>query len=671
MDASGFNSTLSKMESAATRGLAVIGSAVAGAVTAVAGIGVNYNAQVEQLQTSFEVMTGSAEEAAGVVENLKKVAAETPFEMTDLAETTQLLMNYGFSAEEAQDRLMMLGDISQGSAEKMTRIATAYGQMSSAGKVSLEDVKQMIEAGFNPLQEISQSTGESMASLYDRISKGTLSIDEITASMQRSTSEGGKYFQSMEKQSQTFSGQLSTLKDNALSTLGALTSGLTKGMTEGLLPELSAGLEQISSAFSEGGISGLIDAAESAIPQMIAAISQQLPSMVTLGTGVLTALVNGLVASIPALIDGAVQMVDALVVALGESIPSIVSAVIAAVPQIIQALLDSIPVLLDAAIQFLLAIVQAIPTLIQELVAQLPTIIQSITNFLVNNVPALLDAAIQLLYALIDALPTIIDALVTALPEIIDAITTFLTENIGMILDAAIQMLHAVIDAIPQIIPPLVDALPEIITEITDALIDAWPLLLQAGMDLLGQLIAAIPKILPDLIAKLPEIASTILGELGKLPGRVFAIGEDLIRGIWDGIKSMGNWIKDKISEFADGIVGGFKDFFGIASPSKVMRKEIGRWLPPGIVDGAEDAMPKAERSLRGMIDDMISRARITVDSAQSASAYIPRAYEDDDETQSASADGELTIEVPLNLDGREVARATAKYTGRRLAWEG
>ena len=84
---------------------------------------------------------------------------------------------------------MMLGDISQGSADKMSRIAMAYGQMSSAGKVQLEDVKQMIEAGFNPLQEISESTGESMESLYDRISKGTLSVDEITASMERATSK--------------------------------------------------------------------------------------------------------------------------------------------------------------------------------------------------------------------------------------------------------------------------------------------------------------------------------------------------------------------------------------------------------------------------------------------------------------------------------------------------
>lgn len=204
------------------------------AKTAMAGI--TYNATMEQYETSFEVMTGSAEKAADTVERLGKIAAETPFEMPQLADTTQLLMNYGFTADEALDRMQMLGDISQGSADKMSRIATAYGQMSSAGKVQLEDIKQMIEAGFNPLQEISEETGESMESLYDRISKGTISVDEITASMQRSTSEGGKYFQSMDKQSQTLSGQFSTLKDTVNSALGEALEPFTNWLRDSAIP---------------------------------------------------------------------------------------------------------------------------------------------------------------------------------------------------------------------------------------------------------------------------------------------------------------------------------------------------------------------------------------------------------------------------------------------------
>lgn len=228
-----------KLKSIATKAIGAIG------IGKLVKDGIQYNATIEQLQTSFEVMTGSATKANEVVERLKEIGAKTPFEFTGLAETTQLLMNYGFTADDAINKMMMLGDISQGSAEKMNRIATAYGQMSSAGKVSLEDIKQMIEAGFNPLQEISQTTGESMASLYNRISKGTISIDEITASMERSTSAGGKYFQSMEKQSQTLNGQWSTLKDNFNNFIGKVLEPLNVILTEKILPAVNNILEAL------------------------------------------------------------------------------------------------------------------------------------------------------------------------------------------------------------------------------------------------------------------------------------------------------------------------------------------------------------------------------------------------------------------------------------------
>lgn len=142
------NTSIDKIGSVAKTATGVAVGAITAVTAAFAGAakkGVEYNALIESYQTSFEVMTGSAEEAADVVQQLKDIGAKTPFELTDLADVTQLLMNYGFTADEAIDRMNMLGDISQGNADKMQRIATAYGQMSSAGKVQLEDVKQMID----------------------------------------------------------------------------------------------------------------------------------------------------------------------------------------------------------------------------------------------------------------------------------------------------------------------------------------------------------------------------------------------------------------------------------------------------------------------------------------------------------------------------------------------
>lgn len=148
LDNKGFKSGLNKMQSIAKTGFKAVATSVgvvSTAMTGLIGFGVKYNAEIEQLQTSFEVMTGSAEKAKDVISELQKIGAETPFETKDLAEVTQLLMNYGLTADDAISKMQMLGDIAQGSSEKMNRIAMAYGQMSSAGKVQLEDIKQMID----------------------------------------------------------------------------------------------------------------------------------------------------------------------------------------------------------------------------------------------------------------------------------------------------------------------------------------------------------------------------------------------------------------------------------------------------------------------------------------------------------------------------------------------
>ena len=234
-----------KIETASKRAFAAIGAAVGASI----GIGVNFNKQMETYQTSFEVMTGSYETAANLVEELKNRAAATPFDLTDLADTTQLLMNYGFTTDNVISSMEMLGDIAQGDSDKLTRVATAYGQMSSAGKVSLEDVKQMIEAGFNPLQEITETTGESMGSLYERISKGTISVDEITAAMVRSTSEGGKYYKSMDKQSQTLQGRWNTLKDTFAEATDEMSTGISDWLRDDGIPAAIEAVEWLAKNF--------------------------------------------------------------------------------------------------------------------------------------------------------------------------------------------------------------------------------------------------------------------------------------------------------------------------------------------------------------------------------------------------------------------------------------
>lgn len=188
--------------------------------------GIDYNASMESYLTNFKVMLGNEEQAAAKLSELRKMAASTPFALSDLTEGTQTLLQFGIAADNTTGVLKQLGDISLGNADKLQTLVRAYGKMSSAHKVTLENVNMMIDAGFNPLNQICEATGESMSDLYKRISDGSVSFEELQYAVQAATSEGGQFYNGMLEASQTFSGRMSTLKDNVSALTGELTSGL-------------------------------------------------------------------------------------------------------------------------------------------------------------------------------------------------------------------------------------------------------------------------------------------------------------------------------------------------------------------------------------------------------------------------------------------------------------
>ena len=528
-------------------------TAIAGVSTAISGAvgyGAKYNATIEQYATSFEVMTGSVEKATEVTEKLKKIGAETPFEMTDLADTTQLLMNYGFTADDAMSKMQMLGDISQGSADKMNRIAMAYGQMSSAGKVQLEDVKQMIEAGFNPLQEISQSTDESMESLYDRISKGTISVDEITASMERSTSAGGKYFQSMQKQSQTVSGQISTLKDNASQLLGNLSSNFSTALGGQILPMLNEMTGGLQEAFNTGGIEGFVSALGPALGNITTQIANQLPSIIQTGTSIITSLLTGIQQNLPQILLGASQILTSL----------------------IQGIITILPQLMPIALQ----------------------ILQTLITTILQNLPLILNAGIQLITQLITGIAQMIPQLV---PQMIDCLMTIintLLDNIDLIIDAGIQLIISLAEGLLNAIPQLIEKIPIIIQKLVQAIINNLPKIIEMGIRLLVELGAGLIAAIPQLIAMIPQIISAIINAFFETDWG--EIGLQLLQGLLEGFSNAGNIIWNAIKKVGNSMIDGIKSFFGIHSPSKVFMA-LGKYLPQGFAVGINKESKSAIKS--------------------------------------------------------------------------
>lgn len=567
----GFNSGITKLGSLAKGGLSVLTGAI-GSVTAALGAGavagMKYNASIETYQTSFEVMTGSAEKAAEVVERLKKVGAETPFELPELADTTQLLMNYGLTADEAMDKMMMLGDISQGSADKMSRIAMAYGQMSSAGKVQLEDVRQMIEAGFNPLQEISESTGESMESLYDRISKGTLSVDEITASMERATSEGGKYYQSMQKQSQTFDGMISTLKDNAQQLLGDVVQPISDSMVSTLLPAAIDAIDQMSNAFQTQGVDGLIQAGSQVLVNLLTGIAQGLPNVITTALQIIQAIITNLNANAPQIMLAGGQILASLASGIIQLLPSLGELALNIVWTLVSGLIANAPQLMSQANTMFTDFCAQIQARLPGLIQRGSEMISSLLTGLLNNAPQIIQQAG-------DMLLTWIDTILSMLPDILQS---------GA--DMNLSLLSGLVSNAPQIISQAGTMLVDFIATIASHL----PEILQKGIEIIGQLLAGIIQEVPNLIASIPGIIADIGSAF--LDKDWAGIGWDIISGIGSGIANAAGNLVDAAVSAAKNAVNAVKGWLGIASPSKLMRDQVGKYMALGMGIGFEKNIP-------------------------------------------------------------------------------
>jgi len=222
-------------------------------------IGIKYNSEMEQYMSSFTTMLGSAEKATKHLDDLKQFAAKTPFELGDLAKASTTLQAFGTDVEDITPTLKMLGDIALGDKEKFNGLALVFGQVSSAGKLTGQDLMQMINQGFNPLQIISEKTGKSMSELKDEMSKGQISFEMVADAMKIATSEGGKFYNAMEGQSKTLAGQWSTLKDNIGALLGDMFTSVSDTLKNKVLPAINNVVEKLQESFTNGNLKDSIN----------------------------------------------------------------------------------------------------------------------------------------------------------------------------------------------------------------------------------------------------------------------------------------------------------------------------------------------------------------------------------------------------------------------------
>ena len=387
--------------------------------------GLEYNQAMEGYVTNFTTMLGGSSEAAnGMVGSLQKLASATPLAMSDLAGGAQTLLAFGVASDDVSGTLQRLGDISLGNADKMQSLARAYGKATAQGKLTGETVQMMIDAGWNPLIDICDQTGESMEDVQKRMAAGSISAEELTQAVNHATDAGGKFAGGMEAASKTVAGLTSTLQDNVNAMLGKLMQPVSDAMLSTLLPTAIDAVDQLTTAFEDEGIDGFSRVAGNLIASLSAQLVSYAPQAIPAALAFIVALVTGLLLATPDLTGTAIELVGALLLGIADQLPDIMTAAMSALLGIVGKITspESITLLIQAAMQLMLALARGLIAAIPQLIDAVPGIITNLVESFYAMLPEIIGVGIEIVIALASGLVSNAGHIIAAVPRLVETI---------------------------------------------------------------------------------------------------------------------------------------------------------------------------------------------------------------------------------------------------------
>ena len=475
-----------------------IGAAVAAAGGAVGGYvlktGIGYNQQMDDYTANMQTLLGGVDKAEAKIKELSDMAAKTPFELPTLVDATQTLLAFGVKADDSTGILKSLGDISLGNASKLETLTRAYGKMSSTGKVTLENVQMMIDAGFNPLNLIAERNHMTMESLYEAISDGKVPFEELTWAIQKATSEGGQYFNGMETASKTLTGRLSTLKENWSAFLALLTKPAYETLRDTVLPSAIDMVDKLTASFNESGLQGVFDTLSDEVGKLGKNIaskiteyfdSDQAKTDLQNATGKIVKLLTGgniLLSDVTSFITNILSKIndtfadDTVKANLASTGEKLIKGFMTFEAGKIKTIISGLSIIGDIALALLqgvsdyfnsengqaasdfASILGAIADGIGKAAISLPKLITVATNIITGIADAISDSASQ----------EKITQIVAAIGDALAALGESAMENLPNLIIAGVKIAAALVDAI-------VNGLPEALQKLWDALFSADP----------------------------------------------------------------------------------------------------------------------------------------------------------------------------------------------------
>ena len=308
-------------------------------------------------------------------------------------------------------------------------------------------------------------------------------------------------------------------------------------------------------------------------------------------------LVNDFVDSISAMFDNLIPRILTSLEGIGKLMP-----------KLIKVLMDHLPEIIDTGQNILNALLQGIVENIPQMTSTITQVILSLVNFITQNLPTILQAGITILLELIKGITQALPDLIPMMVKVIMDMVNILLDNIDLIIECGIQLLVALAEGIMNALPELMSRLPEIIIKLTTKLIELAPQLWSASLRIMMALIEGMIKYIPEMISRIPQIIKSMINAFKQGLGDFINIGKNLLKGIWEGISNTKEWLVNKIKDIGKTITGAFKKIFGIHSPSKLFRDEIGKNLILGVGVAFEKDDNLIDKQINDFGDDVYKK---------------------------------------------------------------
>ena len=407
-----------------------------------------------------------------------------------------------------------------------------------------------------------------------------MSADETDALKQQVHDLGGVMSDDAIKAAANYQDEMQNMKT-------ALT-GVKNNIMSQFLPGISSVMTGLSKVFSgNGGVEEI----RAGLQSVINNIQKMAPQFMSIATTLINSLISGFAPMLPSLVSSIFSVMTQAIVTVSSMIPQLMPVIISGIQGALSAVMQALPIIIDGLTQLVMSIVtwlssgDNVSKMVSGLVALVSQIADSISMVLPVLLPAIVEVISQLAIALTDEknVTTLINAALTLVGAIAVAIGKALTKIPALVKGVFSNLVNLMASFLEWIVPKVADGIANIVDKVKTF-----------GSNLAN----SIKTWFSNTLGKIGGFVSDIITKIKELPGKALSIGKDLIAGLWNGISDKINWIKDKIKGMGSAITKAIKGVFGIHSPSKIWREQIGQNLGLSIGLGFGDVVDDVKKDM-------------------------------------------------------------------------